>query len=311
QKQTEYNKLLSEENNIQNQMKLLKEINEVRPLANLFDTKEKLLKKHDEIKVNISKQAAYIANLNEQLEKNKKQFKNHQSLTQSIEKSKIFIENCKLFYNKYDKYKTAYLKIGSLKNEYTNLEDDYNKKKPYKNQQTLTQTKKKSKIFIENCKLLYTKYDKYKTAYLKIGSLKNEYTKLEDDYKKDKKQLNTYIAQLNGREPDYKKIEQLNEKIHKLDNDIKTYKQNEQHKNEYLKLQEKKADKTARKKQIDVNLSTVEEGYQKIDKTNIDLNNKQEIISKIQAAIAQGDTCPVCGNEVHTLEAQIDVDELT
>ncbi len=254
QKQTEYNKLLSEENNIQNQMKLLKEINEVRPLANLFDTKEKLLKKHDEIKVNISKKAAYIANLNEQLEKNKKQFKNHQSLTQSIEKSKIFIENCKLFYNKYDKYKTAYLKIGSLK---------------------------------------------------------NEYTKLEDDYKKEKKQLNTYIAQLNGREPDYKKIEQLNEKIHKLDNDIKTYKQNEQHKNEYLKLQEKKADKTARKKQIDVNLSTAEEEYQKIDKTNIDLNNKQEIISKIQAAIAQGDTCPVCGNEVHTLETHIDFDELT
>src|SRR5699024_7924924 len=176
-----------------------------------------------------------IANLNEQLEKNKKQFKNHQSLTQSIEKSKIFIENCKLFYNKYDKYKTAYLKIGSLK---------------------------------------------------------NEYTKLEDDYKKEKKQLNTYIAQLNGREPDYKKIEQLNEKIHKLDNDIKTYKQNEQHKNEYLKLQEKKADKTARKKKID-------------------LNNKQEIISKIQAAIAQGDTCPVCGNEVHTLETHIDFDELT
>src|SRR5699024_8594382 len=71
QKQTEYNKLLSEENNIQNQMKLLKEINEVRPLANLFDTKEKLLKKHDEIKVNISKKANNIANLNEKLQKNK------------------------------------------------------------------------------------------------------------------------------------------------------------------------------------------------------------------------------------------------
>src|SRR5699024_12075787 len=124
------------------------------------------------------------------------------------------------------------------------------------------------------------------------------------------KKNKTYIVEINCMEREYKKIEQLNEKIHKMDNDIKTYKQKEQHKNEYLKLQEKKADKTARKKQIDVNLSTVEEEYQKIDKTNIDLNNNQEIISKIQAAITQGDTCPVCGNEVHTLETHIDFDEL-
>ena len=36
--------LLSNENHIKNQIKLLNEINEVRPLSNLLDSKEKLLK---------------------------------------------------------------------------------------------------------------------------------------------------------------------------------------------------------------------------------------------------------------------------
>src|SRR5699024_1748116 len=112
------------------------------------------------------------------------------------------------------------------------------------------QSIEKSKIFIENCKLFYNKYDKYKTAYLKIGSLKNEYTKLEDDYKKEKKQLNTYIAQLNGREPDYKKIEQLNEKIHKLDNDIKTYKKMNNTKMNILNYKKKKLTKQLEKNKL-------------------------------------------------------------
>ena len=51
--------------------------------------------------------------------------------------------------------------------------------------------------------------------------------------------------------------------------------------------------------------------YEAIDKTNIDLNNKQDMISKLQSVLAIGDTCPLCGNEIHEIEHHIDFDELT
>ena len=58
-------------------------------------------------------------------------------------------------------------------------------------------------------------------------------------------------------------------------------------------------------------IKELEQAFQQIDKTNLDLNNKQELIATIQAAVQSGDTCPVCGKEVDSLEQHIDFDELT
>src|SRR5699024_8037631 len=38
---------------------------------------------------------------------------------------------------------------------------------------------------------------------------------------------------------------------------------------------------------------------------------KQDMISKLQSVLAIGDTCPLCGNEIHEIEHHIDFDELT
>ena len=47
-----------------------------------------------------------------------------------------------------------------------------------------------------------------------------------------------------------------------------------------------------------------------IDKSNIDLNDKQTFIQEIQNALHVGDTCPICGNEIESLNEHIKFDEI-
>lgn len=246
--------LLSNENHIKNQIKLLNEINEVRPLSTLLDSKEKLLNKHEEIKKDKAETKAVISNSQRQLEDYEKQFEKHQKLSETIDKSKSFIENCKIFYNKFDKYKDIYQQRENLK---------------------------------------YT-YDEFKSQ-----------------YEQQKQLLNQYIEKLNDREPDYQRNEQLNEKIHQLDNEIKINKQNELNKNEYQDLQKRQTNITNQIEHIKSEMRALDAKYEAIDKTNIDLNNKQDMISKLQSVLAIGDTCPLCGNEIQKIEHHIDFDELT
>lgn len=246
--------LLSNQSYIKNQIKLLNEINEVRPLSNLLDSKEKLLKKHKEIEKDKTKTITSVSNLQEQLEDCEKQLAKHKDLSETIDKSKTFIENCKIFYKKIDKYKKLYQQIENLK---------------------------------------------------------NTYAEFKSQYEKQKQQLNQYIEKLNDREPDYKRNEQLNEKIHQLDNEIKIKKQNELNKKEYQTLQKRQSDITTKNEHIKSEINTLDDKYKTIDKTNIDLNNKQDMIIKLQSVLSKGDKCPLCGNEIHEIEHHIDFDELT
>ena len=246
--------LLSNQDYIKNQIKLLNEINEVRPLSNLLDSKEKLLKKHKEIEKDKVETITNISNLQEQLEDCEKQLTKHKDLSETIDKSKAFIENCKIFYKKIDKYKALYQQIENLK---------------------------------------------------------NTYVEFKSQYEKQKQQLNHYIEKLNDREPDYKRNEQLNEKIHQLDNEIKIKKQNELNKKEYQTLQKRQTDITTKNEHIKSEINALDDKYKAIDKTNIDLNNKQDMIIKLQSVLSKGDKCPLCGNEIHEIEHHIDFDELT
>lgn len=47
-----------------------------------------------------------------------------------------------------------------------------------------------------------------------------------------------------------------------------------------------------------------------IDKSNIDLNDKQTFVQEIQNALHVGDTCPICGNEIESLNEHINFDEI-
>ena len=47
-----------------------------------------------------------------------------------------------------------------------------------------------------------------------------------------------------------------------------------------------------------------------IDATLIDLNDKKDFVNEIKSAMSIGDTCPICGNEIHSLGEHIDFESI-
>lgn len=254
EQQAKYDALVLKENDIQSKVKLLNEIYEVRPLANLLDTQETLKIKKTKITQDISNKDQLIRGLVSKIQKDEDMLMMHKKSSQTLEKTREFIERCKLFYDNANKYKKS-----------------------------------------------YQEYD----------VLKISYNELNENFALQQQQFDTMNAQLNYRNPDYEIIEILNSEIFELKNKVKDLKRNELKQIEYQSLQNKKKQKVEDLKAVEQHLKNLENEYRSIDKTNIDLNNKKDIITKIQSALQSGDTCPVCGNEIHKIEQHLDFDELT
>lgn len=252
--QQNYEQLLTHENEINEKINRLNAINEVRPIANLLESKDELYTKKQKIKEDINKKIEIISELEIQIKKAVEQLEVHKNESGKITDSKNFIEKTKLFFERSQKYKSAYEEQQSLKEGFASLQ-----------------------------------------------------TKLDTQIQ----QLDEIKGKLNGRVPNYKNIEQVNETIHKLNNEVTVLKQNELDKKEYLQLLERKHQKVNYSEKLNDEIQQLTEAYKKIDKTSIDLNNKQDLISTLQSAINVGDTCPICGNQVHTIVQHIDFDDIT
>lgn len=252
--QRNYERLLTQENNINEKINRLNAINEVRPIAHLLESKDELYAKQQKIKEDINKKIKNISELETQIEKADEQLEAHKNDSDKITDSKNFIEKTKLFFERSQKYKAAYEDQRSLQEGFISLQTEID---------------------------------------LQI------------------KQLEEIKGKINGRVPNYKKVEQVNETIYKLNNEVTVLKQNELDKKEYRQLQERKQQKANDSKKLSDELQQLTNAYKKIDKTSIDLNNKQDLISTLQSAINVGDTCPICGNQVHTITQHIDFDDLT
>lgn len=252
--QRNYERLLTQENNINEKINRLNAINEVRPIAHLLQSRDELYTKQQKIKEDINKKIKIISELEIQIEKANEQLDAHKNDSAKITDIKNFIEKTKLFFERSQKYKEAYEEQQSFKEGFVSL-----------------QTKIDTQI----------------------------------------KQLDEIKEKINGRVQNYKKIEQINETIYRLNNEVTVLKQNELDKKEYLQLQERKQQKANDSKKLSDELQQLTNAYKKIDKTSIDLNNKQDLISTLQSAINVGDTCPICGNQVHTITQHIDFDDLT
>src|SRR5699024_8621394 len=234
EKQHQYKQLLVNDNDIKEKIKILNEIYEVRPLANLLETKEDLSKKIDE---SVSK-----------LEENKKTIN---VLKIKVNEDKVQLE--------------------------THLQN--------------SKTMEDGRKYIEKCKLFYEQVSKYKDVYHQRQEIKRTYEMLDKKKKDEEKARNTISEKLNQRTPNYKKLELLNTEIFKLNDEIKELKQNELKKIEFQSLQERKEQKLIVAGKLQSQIEQLEIDYQNIDKTNMDLNNKKDIITKVQSALNTGDTC--------------------
>ncbi|WP_436853782.1 exonuclease subunit SbcC [Staphylococcus caeli] len=253
-KREEYNLLLLNKDEIKNKIKRIKEINEVRPIANLLDSKENLISKNEKINIEIQQKKQYLKELEEKFKKSIDELDLYKINADKIKQYREFVDKTKVFYDKSLKYSEAY-------NHYK----------------------------------LY----------------KEELSKLDEQLKSEKNKIIDIQNQLKQRQPNYKKSEYINEEIYDLKNEIKTLKQNEQNKKDYDELSKRKAQKQAVLKETECELANLIDKYETIDKTNIHLNDKREMILQIQSSIQLGDTCPICGSHIDTIEEHINFEELS
>jgi len=252
-KRKEYDSLLVREDEINKKIKRIKEINEVRPVVNLLDTKENLISKKEKVNVEINEKDRNLAELEEKLKNSIDELEFYQNNINEIEQYRDFVDKTKIFYDKSPKYSEAYNRFKLYNEELLNLREQ-----------------------------------------LKVNEIN----------------INDTQNQLQQRQPNYKKLERINEEIYVLKDEIKVLKQNEQDKKEYDALLKRKTQKQTFLKENESALVDLMDKYQTIDKTNIHLNDKREMIKQIQSSIHSGDTCPICGSHINAIEEHIDFAEL-
>nr|WP_231119777.1 SMC family ATPase [Staphylococcus borealis] len=83
-----------------------------------------------------------------------------------------------------------------------------------------------------------------------------------------------------------------------------------QNKDKFQLLNQKYNETEIKISKVKEQISDLKVELEKIDKTNIDLNDKQTFIQEIQNALHVGDTCPICGNEIESLNEHINFNEI-
>ncbi len=76
------------------------------------------------------------------------------------------------------------------------------------------------------------------------------------------------------------------------------------------KLQLDKSSYLSKLKEKKEQLNEIESSITNIDATLIDLNDKKDFVNEIKSAMSIGDTCPICGNEIHSLGEHIDFESI-
>ncbi|MEB6569492.1 exonuclease subunit SbcC [Staphylococcus auricularis] len=249
----DYQQLMEEKPNIEKLQKLLTEMLEVKPLAQLIETQENNKKRRQQIDQDIQARQTQLKKLQQELETLEQQYDDVKQCTEEIEEKESYIKRTTLFYNKLSEYETIFNSIDTL---------------------------------IENKEKAQREYH----------SLVKETTDLEQ--------------QINNRQPDHEKVGQLTEDIYELNDQIKTVKQS-QDLQKQLKIDIKRRDEQQNKTStIERQITDLQHQIDQFDTSQLDLTNKKDMITTLQAALHEGETCPICGSEIHHLEGHIDFENI-
>ena len=245
-----------------------------------------------------------------------------------LEKNKVSIEKLKAelrkimeikplsqLYNqrnaKEQKYENTKVKLNSILEELNELNDKlekFKKEKEILNEQ-LEDINIKSE-YIDKTKQFYSNINKYREAF---NEIKQNETYLKENNQKQEENKNL-IDKLNN---DIAKIDVNNENIDEITQEIFQLKNTfdkkvtlRENKKKYQSLSQKYNETENSIKKTKEQISDLKLQLENIDKSNIDLNDKQTFVQEIQNALHVGDTCPICGNEIESLNEHINFDEI-
>ncbi|PTK60564.1 SbcC/MukB-like Walker B domain-containing protein, partial [Staphylococcus haemolyticus] len=142
---------------------------------------------------------------------------------------------------------------------------------------------------------------KQNETYLKENNQKQEENKNLID------KLNNDIAKI---DVNNENIDEITQEIFQLKNTFDKKVTLRENKKKYQSLSQKYNETENSIKKTKEQISDLKLQLENIKKSNIDLNDKQTFIQEIQNALHVGDTCPICGNEIESLNEHINFNEI-
>lgn len=163
---------------------------------------------------------------------------------------------------------------------------------------------------LEQSKPFYNYLNKYQQAFKEQEHIIHSYNEMMKEQEQLINKEHKMSKSIDSYKVDNKAIDELTEQIYQLQKQLDEQQnlKDKYEKQVSLKRQYHQHSKEVQNLKNDIDTLNQQLGI--IDKRNIDLNDKQTFIIEIQSALRIGDTCPICGNEIESLNQHIDFETI-
>lgn len=262
-----------------------------------LDQNIKTLQQEQEKYQNLTSEAKRIESLEILLKQMREVRPLHQILTTLEQSRKDYTQTQEKSEHLTTQLKQIETKLETSKQELTQLQKD---------QPQIEQAQQ----FLSETQYFYKNSAQYRSAYQSVDELTVEVEQLKTALDEQKAHLKQLDSSHETAQPDYEKVNQLTQSMFEIDNEIKAA---EQYQTAYTTYQKQKQNIKRLETELENNQKALNELEEKIKGFNthqLELDNQETMIRKLQSMLEPGDQCPICGHEITSLSDHVDYEQL-
>lgn len=168
----------------------------------------------------------------------------------------------------------------------------------------------KEKGYLEKTNTFYTNMTLYLNNYKDKERLISQLVDLNENREIIENELLKLNEAIKSKEINYSYVEQLSQDIFNIEKELELAEKLKNDMKIKAELTSKLNDTKTSYNQKCIEIEDLSNKLSEIDKTEINLNNKETLVEQLQQVMSLGDTCPICGNEITSLGQHIDFDSI-
>lgn len=168
----------------------------------------------------------------------------------------------------------------------------------------------KEKAYLEKTNTFYTNMTLYLNSYKDKERLISQLVDLNENREIIENELLKLNEAIKSKEINYSYVEQLSQDIFNIEKELELAEKLKNDMKIKAELISKLNDTKTSYNQKCIEIEDLSNKLSEIDKTEINLNNKETLVEQLQQVMSLGDTCPICGNEITSLGQHIDFDSI-
>nr|WP_253189958.1 exonuclease subunit SbcC [Staphylococcus warneri] len=168
----------------------------------------------------------------------------------------------------------------------------------------------KEKAYLEKTNTFYTNMTLYLNSYKDKERLISQLVDLNENREIIENELLKLNEAIKSKEINYSYVEQLSQDIFNIEKELELAEKLKNDMKIKAELTSKLNDTKTSYNQKCIEIEDLSNKLSEIDKTEINLNNKETLVEQLQQVMSLEDTCPICGNEITSLGQHIDFDSI-